>query len=227
MPATAVSNVASISRRIGNTKRRTISRLLDVARAEFADKGLDGARIDEIARRAGITKQLIYHYYSSKEELFAAIIEETAATAMAEFVQLDLDHLPPTQALRVFLHHLFNQYERYPILATSVVEENRHRGLHISSRNEFPHTTPIVWAKLGGILERGARTGEFRQGVDPTTLLPTVTLVMSGCFIHGYCLSVMMSVDLNAPTGRQLWLEHATEFILAAVRGGAAPPPAP
>ena len=74
MSATAISNVASISRRLGNTKRRTISRLLDVARAEFADKGLDGARIDEIARRAGITKQLIYHYYSSKEELFGAVV---------------------------------------------------------------------------------------------------------------------------------------------------------
>jgi AcrR family transcriptional regulator len=228
MPATAASNVASISRRLGNTKRRTISRLLDVARAEFADKGLDGARIDEIARRAGITKQLIYHYYSSKEELFAAIIEETAARAMAEFVQLDLDHLAPIPALRAFLYTLFNQYERYPVLATSVVEENRHRGQHVSSRNEFPHATPVVWEKLGRILERGAHTGEFRPGVDPTTLLPTVALIMGGCFIHGYCLSVMMSVDLSTPSGKQAWFEHATEFILAAVRGGGlAPSPLP
>jgi hypothetical protein len=51
---------------------------------------------------------------------------------------------------------------------------------------------------------------------------------MGGCFIHGYCLSVMMSVDLSTPSGKQAWFEHATEFILAAVRGGGlAPSPLP
>ena len=218
-----------IARRSTNTKRDTISRLLEVAKMEFTEKGLEGARIDEIARRAGITKQLIYHYYGSKEELFTAIIEETAASAMAEFVVLELDHLAPTEALRAFLFHVFDQYERYPFLATSVVEENRQHGLHVSARNEFPHLTPLVWSKLGRILDRGVRSGEFRPGLDPTRLLATCTLLMGGCFIHGYCLSVMMRLDLNTATGKKIWREHAADFILSAVRAGgrALEPPKP
>jgi AcrR family transcriptional regulator len=220
------NTVAPIPRRTTNTKRDTISRLLEVAKMEFTDKGLDGARIDEIARRAGITKQLIYHYYGSKEELFTAIIEETAASAMAEFVVLELDHLPPAEALRAFLFHVFDQYQRYPFLATSVVEENRQHGLHVSARNEFPHLTPLVWSKLGRILDRGVQSGEFRGGLDPTRLLATFTLLMGGCFIHGYCLSVMMRLDLNTAAGKTIWREHAANFILAAVRaGGQAPEP--
>src|ERR1700744_5081254 len=111
---TAASTVTPIARGASNTKRDTISRLLEVAKQEFTEKGLDGARIDEIARRAGITKQLIYNYYGTKEELFTAIIEETAASAMADFSVLELDDLPPTEALRPFLYHIFDQYQRYP-----------------------------------------------------------------------------------------------------------------
>jgi AcrR family transcriptional regulator len=214
----AAGNLTSIPRRTANTKRDTISRLVEVAKMEFTEKGLDGARIDEIARRAGITKQLIYHYYGSKEELFTAIIEETAASAMAEFVVLELDHLPPAEALRAFLYHVFDQYQRYPFLATSVVEENRQHGVHVSARNEFPHLTPLVWSKLGRILDRGVRSGEFRTGLDPSRLLATFTLLMGGCFIHGYCLSVMMHLDLNTAAGKKIWREHAANFILAAVR---------
>ena len=215
---TAASTVTPLPRRASNTKRDTISRLLEVAKREFTEKGLEGARIDEIARRAGITKQLIYHYYGTKEELFTAIIEETAASAMAEFVVLELDHLPPTAALRAFLYHIFDQYQRYPFLATSVVEENRQHGLHISARNEFPHVTPLVWSKLGKILDRGIHSGEFRAGLDPTRLLATFTLLMGGCFIHGYCLSVMSHLDLASREGQSIWREHAAQFILEAVR---------
>jgi AcrR family transcriptional regulator len=212
------AGIVPVPPRTGNTKRNTISRLLAVAKVEFTQKGLDGARIDEIARRAGITKQLIYHYYSTKEELFTAIVEETAASAMAEFIVLDLDHLPPEEALRTFLFHIFDQYQRYPFLATSVVEENRQRGAHVSERNEFPHLTPLVWSKLGRILDRGGRSGDFRRGLDPTRLLATFTLLMGGCFIHGYCLSVMSQLDLTTGAGRQIWRQHAADFILAAVR---------
>jgi len=210
--------IMPLPRRAGNTKRNTISRLLAVAKVEFTQKGLDGARIDEIARRAGITKQLIYHYYGTKEELFTAIVEETAASAMSEFIVLELDHLPPEEALRAFLFHIFDQYQRYPFLATSVVEENRQHGVHVSERNEFPHLTPLVWSKLGSILERGGRSGDFRRGLDPTRLLATFTLLMGGCFIHGYCLSVMSHLDLTTAAGQQVWREHAADFILAAVR---------
>ena len=42
----------------------------EAARAAFAEGGLEGARVDDIARRAGINKQLVYHYFGSKDGLF-------------------------------------------------------------------------------------------------------------------------------------------------------------
>ena len=50
--------------------------ILLAARGEFAEHGLGGARMDRIAERAGLNKRLIYYYFSGKESLFQAALEQ-------------------------------------------------------------------------------------------------------------------------------------------------------
>ncbi|HET6970883.1 MAG TPA: TetR family transcriptional regulator [Phenylobacterium sp.] len=54
---------------------RTRKKIMEAARDEFAARGFAGARIESIARRAGFAKQLLYHYFPSKEALFEATLE--------------------------------------------------------------------------------------------------------------------------------------------------------
>ena len=56
---------------------RTKAKILDAARAEFGEHGLNGGRIERVARRARVKKQLIYHYFRSKEVLYTAVLEDT------------------------------------------------------------------------------------------------------------------------------------------------------
>ena len=77
-PAPDVDTPASPSR-----KRATIGRLLKEARQAFSEKGLAGARVDDIARAAGVTKQLVYHYFNSKDQLFASVLDESAQDVLA------------------------------------------------------------------------------------------------------------------------------------------------
>jgi len=62
----------------GDTK----SRILAAAWAEFAAKGIAGARVDAIAKRAGANKQMLYYYFDSKEELFREILRRHAVTSV-------------------------------------------------------------------------------------------------------------------------------------------------
>jgi TetR/AcrR family transcriptional regulator len=55
---------------------RTRAKIVQAAVSEFAAKGMAGARIESIAARAKINKQLVYHYFESKEDLFLEIVEE-------------------------------------------------------------------------------------------------------------------------------------------------------
>lgn len=52
-------------------------RIVDAAIAEFAAKGLAGARVDEVARRSGVNKTLLYHHIGNKDQLFTAALETT------------------------------------------------------------------------------------------------------------------------------------------------------
>ena len=81
-PAAAVAPPSSSS------KTATIARVLDAARREFSEKGIAGARMDEIARAAGVTKQLVYHYFSGKEQLFACVLDAAASTAPADHAEV-------------------------------------------------------------------------------------------------------------------------------------------
>ncbi len=55
------------------------------AREEFARRGFAGARVDQIARRAGVNKQLLFYYYRSKRGLFQAVLAQTAGDLEAAF----------------------------------------------------------------------------------------------------------------------------------------------
>ena len=54
----------------------TRDKILDTARDEFAQSGLDGARVDRIAERAGVNKAMIYYHFKSKEDLYQVVIEQ-------------------------------------------------------------------------------------------------------------------------------------------------------
>ena len=77
------------------TDASTAERLLAAAVAEFTEHGLSGARVERIVRRAGVSKQLLYYYFGSKEGLFDATI-----AAMAERFRAINERLPERVAER-------------------------------------------------------------------------------------------------------------------------------
>jgi len=79
---------------------RTREEILDVALSEFARNGYAGARVDEIAARTRTTKRMLYYYFTSKEQLYIAVLERAYATARDAERQVDVDHLDPVAAIR-------------------------------------------------------------------------------------------------------------------------------
>jgi AcrR family transcriptional regulator len=73
-----------------DAKRR---QLFDAALAEFATHGVSGARIDRLARRAGISPGLVYAFYEGKAQLFDAVFDHIVELTVAA-VPIDADHLP-------------------------------------------------------------------------------------------------------------------------------------
>src|SRR5919205_572284 len=74
--------------------------IIEIATEEFAEKGYNGARIDEIAARTNTSKRMLYYYFRDKEGLFIAVLEEAYGRIRQIESTLNLDHLKPEQALR-------------------------------------------------------------------------------------------------------------------------------
>ncbi|MDB5932522.1 MAG: bacterial regulatory s, tetR family protein [Polaromonas sp.] len=198
-------------------KRATIARLLKEARQAFSEKGLAGARVDEIARAAGVTKQLVYHYFSSKEELFASVLDESAQDVLADLLALELDHLPPTQALRVLLEHAFDQYRSDPTLGPLAQEGLRFHEHNTAHRVRFADIAPALVMQMDHILRRGAATGEFQQGVDARLFCAASALVTTGGFTNRYTVSAVAGFDTTSPEGIAAWRQFSVDFVLAAI----------
>src|ERR1700694_3271411 len=98
------------------------------AREEFAKRGFAGARVDQIARRAGVNKQLLFYYYHSKRGLFQAVLAQAASELEAALAVLALPGGGPLERLRRVLQAQFEFLARHPQLVALLSQAGRAGG---------------------------------------------------------------------------------------------------
>lgn len=200
-----------------NGKAATIRQIIKSARHEFAENGLEKTNVQKIAERAGVTKQLVYHYYQSKEQLFACVLDESSDDAMSTMTALELDHIRPTEALRLMLSHMFDLYQDDPELASLATEGIRFHDSHTTPRNRFVDLGPTLTQKMRSIIERGIGTGEFETRLNPDLIFATASLMVSGAFTNRYVIETLGGLDTRQLANMNTWREFTVDLILAAI----------
>jgi AcrR family transcriptional regulator len=148
-------------------KERTRADILAVATREFADKGYTGARVDEIAARTSTTKRMIYYYFGGKEQLYIAVLEQAYSAIRALEQQVDVEHLPPEDALRQLAGLTFDHHEANPDFIRLVSIENIHHAEHLAQSEILAGLADPALGGLTVVLERGCAAGRFREDADP------------------------------------------------------------
>src|SRR5579859_2482915 len=95
------------SRHKARDPERVKDDILRVATEEFAARGLSGARVDAIADRTQTSKRMIYYYFGSKDSLYLAVLEKAYAGIRSIESDLQLEKLPPRDALRRLVEATF------------------------------------------------------------------------------------------------------------------------
>jgi AcrR family transcriptional regulator len=145
---------------------RTREEILDVALSEFARNGYAGARVDEIAARTRTTKRMLYYYFTSKEQLYIAVLERAYATARDAERQADVDHLDPVSAIRTLAELTFDHHESHQDFISLVAIENIHRAEFIVRSPALAELNTPAVAVIARILDRGRETGIFPRQVE-------------------------------------------------------------
>jgi AcrR family transcriptional regulator len=192
--------------------------ILAAATAEFADKGLGGARVDEIARRAGVNKALLYHHFGAKDALFLAVLEHAYAGIREAEAGVDLERLPPVQAMERLVDFTFDYFVAHPEFLTLLNSENLHRGRHLRRSRRLRELHAPLVGRLKGLLARGEAAGVFRSGVDPVALYVSIASLGYFYLSNAWTLGAVFAKDLTTPRARRARRSHAREVILGYLR---------
>ncbi len=193
-------------------------RILEAARDAFAASGLAGARVDLIAERAGVNKRMLYHYFGSKRALFTAVLEQAYLDIRQAEQRLDLDRLPPLEALERLVRFTWDYYLANPGFVTLVNNENLHRARHLSTLPALPDATRSLVTMTRGILDRGVAEGSIRPGIDPVQLSLTIAAIGYYYLTNRFTGSVLFQTDMMAPEALQARLDFNVDTVLRLVR---------
>jgi AcrR family transcriptional regulator len=194
---------------------RTRAEILAVATAEFADRGYDGARVDEIAARTRTTKRMIYYYFGGKKQLYIAALEEAYARIRSAELEVNVDHLDPVAAVRRLAEITFDHHEANPDFIRLVSIENIHRGEHIAQLPRLVELNTTAVQRLGTLLERGRRQGVFHDGADAVDVH---AMISSFCFFrvaNQYTFGTIFGRDLVDPARRTHYRTMLGDMVVA------------
>jgi TetR/AcrR family transcriptional regulator len=196
----------------------TRRKLLTAARREFARNGLAGARVDEIADRAGVNKQLVYHYFGDKDALYLAVLEWVYEEIRTQERKLNLEGLPPDKAIRKLIESSFDHLALHPDFILLLNDENRNGARHVraSGKLESMHS-PLV-SMVSKILRQGIRAGVFRTGIDPVHLYISIAGLSYFFFSNTPTLSAIFGKDLASVAARRARRKHVVDLVMQAMR---------
>lgn len=200
--------------------------IIDAAFDVFTDYGLGGARLDEIARRAGVSKGTIYLYFSSKEELFRAVVESKVITvieAAEADAQRTASELSAVEDLRRTMVSNWEYLRSDTYLAM-------HRLVH-AELHHFPdlmryYGDEVIERSLrikAGIIARGIARGEF-VATDPLASARIISaMLITHAVWHARRHLYRSSINASADVVRDTVIDFALRSLVSPAAGDRSP----
>ncbi|WP_298928370.1 TetR/AcrR family transcriptional regulator [uncultured Ramlibacter sp.] len=182
-----------------NDPERTKANILQIAAAEFADKGLAGARIDEIAAATQTSKRMIYYYFGSKEGLYLAVLEESYRQVRDIEGELHLQDLEPEQALRRLVAFTFDHHLQHQTFIRLVMSENINRGLFLAQSARIQELNVPAIAAIEHLYKRGLASGVFRPGLDALDIHASISALSFFNVSNQHTFGLIFKLDMLSP----------------------------
>ena len=202
-----------------NDPDRTMANILEVAKVEFAEKGLAGARIDEIAATTQTSKRMIYYYFGSKEGLYTAVLEASYREMRTHEAELNLDDLSPLEALRRLVAYTFDHHRQNEHYIRLVMGENINRGQYLAQSPAIQALNVPAISAIRTLYDRGVAAGVFRPGLDALDIHASISALTFFNVSNRHTFGLIFKFDASAPDWidlrRRSVIEMVERFVLA------------
>ncbi len=193
-----ISSARTTAMRKPKTPEANRTEILAAAVAEFASRGFKGASMDAIAARTSTTRALINYYFGSKEKLYLAVLEQVYAEIRDAEHALDLDHLPPVEAICRIVEFTYNYYVEHEDFVRLVVAENQAQGRHMKKSAAMRTVNRPIIETLAGVIARGQADGVFRLDVDAVDVHMAIAALGMFNVTNQYTFGAIFQRDMGA-----------------------------
>ncbi|MBI4502491.1 MAG: TetR/AcrR family transcriptional regulator [Gemmatimonadetes bacterium] len=191
----------------GRRRQRDSKALLEAAaRAEFAECGYAGARVDRIAKRAGVNKQLVFYYFRSKQGLYDSIIERVAGEAMQQ-PETGSKARHASESLREAFSALFDSLAVRTELARLLVLETRR-----PARGTYGRTLARFMSHIREVVVEGQAHGYFRDDIDPDRAAQQAVILALG-----YIAFERFREIPSDPASARTWRDTTADLLVRAL----------
>ena len=191
----------------------TQEKILISAEKAFAEKGLYGARVDEIAESAGVNKRMIYAHYESKENLYITIIDKVYKRMADEESALINEHMDCVEAVNKIIEHYFHFLSENPAFVKIVMWENLNEAVYFKKSNaRFMKTTALEL--LAKKIRQGVDKGIFKESIDIGETVVTINMMCFSYFSNIHTMAQLMQMNLSEKEEQSKRCSHIKEIIM-------------
>ena len=175
----------------------------------FAREGFHGCRVSDIAKEANVAYGLVYHYFSSKDEVLDTLFTERWSLLLEAIAEVDKRPAPVREKLREVAWFIIESYRNDPdLMKVIIVEVTR-------AANTFgrAHLTEIrqAYAGIAGIVESAQQEGTFRTDISAE---------FASLFFYGAIEQLLTGWIFDELPKSQEEFEHAKDAVVETVCGG-------
>ena len=153
-------------------KGETRERIIQAAKDVFAEQGFAGARVDEIASRAGVNKAALYYHIGDKQALYAEVLHDVIGATAARLSKDIAAQTDPEQKLRAYIRSFAAALDANPQMPRIMMREIASDGVNLPQ--VFFDDIALILQSVAGIIDEGARVGVFVKTVP--VLVHTMTV---------------------------------------------------
>jgi AcrR family transcriptional regulator len=201
-----------------NDPARTMAGILAVATSEFANKGLSGARIDEIAAATKTSKRMIYYYFGNKEGLYIAVLEDAYQRVRQIESELHLQDLDPEAALRRLVEFTFDHHYGNQDYIRLVMNENMERGAYLAQSKKIQELNVPAIQSIRNLYERGVAQGIFRSGLEPLDIHASISALTFFNVSNQHTFGLIFKDGRQQPEALAIRRQNVIDMVVRFVR---------
>jgi TetR/AcrR family transcriptional regulator len=203
-------------KKMTETDKLTEDKIFEAATEVFTEKGMDGARMQDIADHAGINKALLHYYFRTKDKLFNAVFEMIAGKIFKKFAPVFDENLTLEEKIRFFFreHISFLQANpRLPGFLLNEVNRNPERIKKLLKNVDFDD----IWSKLYAQHEKELKSYNIDKDSIPQLMISIAALSVFPFAARGIIEGILNKTGGNFNDFTEERKEFAADFVIKAI----------